>query len=94
MRIIEFNGLGEPSPVVPNGAILLLVQGDELSIVRLEIVPPDQYGPELDHALNSDDLASSARAAVQRVFPEGLPNDRHWLLECPAELAQRAIFRS
>jgi hypothetical protein len=34
-----------------------LVQGDQVSVVRLEIVPPEQYGPKLDHALNPDDLA-------------------------------------
>lgn len=92
--MIEFNGLGRPSPEVPDASILLLVQGNKVSVVRLELVPPDQFGPKLDHALNPDELAPSARAAVQTAFPEGLPNDRHWIVECPAEIAERAVFRS
>jgi hypothetical protein len=94
VRIIEFNGSGQPSPAIPDGSVPLLVQGDEASVVRLDVVPADQYGPMLDHALNSDELAPSACAALQAAFPDGLSNERHWILECPAELAQRAVFRS
>jgi hypothetical protein len=93
MRIIEFDGNGRPDlPGIASGAILLLVQGEDISVVRLEIVPPEDFGPTLEHASNAPVLAADARRAVQAAFPEGLSRERHWVIECPPALAARARF--
>lgn len=73
---------------------MLLVQGRDVSVARLELLPSDQLGPLLERALNSDALAPEARAVVQQAFPDGLSPDRDWTLECPPDLARQAIFRS
>ena len=90
---IGFDGHGRPVPQdVETGVVLLLVQGDEVSVVRLEILPPVENGPCLHHASNSDELEADARAAIREVYPEWLSRDRHWTLECPDAIAQRARF--
>ena len=95
MRTIEFNALGQPvEPDVPSGATLLMVQGRRVSVVRLELLPPDEYGPSLDPALNDEELAEEALRAVERARPECLGDtSRDWVLECPPSLAARARFR-
>jgi hypothetical protein len=94
VRIIEFDGLGRPKAAgVVTGTVLLLLQANDVSIVQVELLPPDQFGPSLTHAENSDELAPAARDAIREAFPQGLPTDRHRLLECPTELRERATFR-
>lgn len=93
MRIIEFNGLGEPDdPRVTTGTIALLVQESTISIVRIELLPPALYGPSLEHAKNEAQLESLARIAISNSFPHGLDTDRHWVIECPPEIAAQALF--
>ncbi len=93
MRVIDFDGHGQPRVAgVVSGQVLILLQGNAVSIVRLRILSPKEYGPELEHATNDLDLVEEARAAIQSAFPRGLPTDRHWTLECPADLAARAEF--
>jgi hypothetical protein len=93
MRIVEFDGTGRPRVEgVVSGQVLLLLQGEKVSVVRLELLPPERYGPEFEHALNEVDLADDALRAIQSAFPAGFSRDRHWVLECPAELAARAEF--
>ena len=93
MRIVEFDGLGRPRVAdIVTGTVLLLLQGENVSVVEVELLPPDQFGPSLTHATNSDELAPAARAAIRLAFPRGLAAERHWLLECPIDLAERALF--
>jgi hypothetical protein len=95
VRIIEFDGYGRPKiPDVSTGTIALLLQEDELSIVRIELLPPDEYGPSLDHAINNDELVAEAWIAVRHAFPKGLSKERHWVLSCPPDIARRARFPS
>lgn len=94
MQIIEFNGLGEPlDPRFGTGTIALLVQPAWVSVVRVEVLPPDDFGPSLEHALNETELAHVARLAVHEAFPQGLDPSRDWLLACPPDIAARARFR-
>jgi hypothetical protein len=94
MQIIEFNGLGQPcDPRFGSGTIALLVQGARVSVVRVEVLPPDSYGPSLEHALNEMELVHAASQTVHDAFPRGLDASRHWLLVCPPEIAVRARFR-
>jgi len=93
MQIIEFNGLGEPDdPKVTTGTIALLVQESTISIVRVELLAPEQFGPSLEHATNEAQLESLARIAISNAFPNGLDADRHWVIECPPEIAAQALF--
>ena len=93
MQIIEFNGLGEPKdPRVTTGTIVLLVHESKISIVRVELLPPEQFGPSLEHAKNEALLESLARIAISNAFPNGLDADRHWTIECPPEIAAQALF--
>lgn len=95
MRLVEFNGLGAPTvPGIRTGSVLLLWQDGAISIVRVEILPPEQFGPCLERADNSAELQAEARAALARSFPRGFSTDRHWTIECPPDIAQRARFPS
>jgi hypothetical protein len=94
MQIIEFNGLGQPrDPRFSAGTIAVLVQAATVGVVRIEVLPPDSYGPSLEHAMNEPELAHAARKAVNDAFPSGLDTSRDWVLECPAEIAMLAKFR-
>jgi hypothetical protein len=93
MRIVNFDGLGRPKATgIEDGSVLILVQGDEVSVVRVELLPPEKFGPALEHALNDAELVDEARRAVRAAFPAWLSAERHWTLEAPAELAARARF--
>lgn len=95
IRIVTFNGLGQPTTDalnVKDGDVLLLVQGNDVSVVKLEILPPDQFGPSLNHAVNEPELVADARAAVTAHHPKLLESDDHWTLECPPEIVARAVF--
>jgi hypothetical protein len=95
MRIVEFNGLGVPRVEgVGTGSVLLLWQDGAISVVRLEILPPEDFGPCLERADNSAELEAEARAALAEGFPKGFSTDRHWTIECPQHIAQRARFPS
>jgi hypothetical protein len=91
MRIITFNGLGQ-APGIATGHVLVLVTGDTLSVVHVEILDPDAFGPALTPALNDAELAGDVRAAYRAAYPGGLPGSQHWVLECPPEIASRARF--
>ena len=95
IRIVAFDGTGQPrTDGVSDGDVLLLVQGDEVSVVRLELLPPERFGPSLDHAINEVELAVEARQIVLEQHPALLESDRHWTLECPPNVAERAIFQA
>jgi len=95
MKVVQFNGLGQPDdPDVGTGTVLVLVQGDHVSVVRVRLLPPDEFGPELTHALNDAVLEPLVRSAVRTAYPEWLDSERHWLLACPADIAEIARFES
>jgi hypothetical protein len=91
MRIVTFNGLGR-APGIETGHVLVLVTGDVLSVVQVEIVDPEKFGPVLSHALNDAELAPDVQAAYRTAYPNGLSKTQHWMLECPPEIARRARF--
>jgi len=95
MQIIDFDGNGRPSdPDVGTGTIALLVQREWLSVVRIELLPPEDFGPALEHALNDAKLEHRVRAALDNAFPRGLSQERGWVLKCPPDIAADAIFAS
>ncbi|MBA3539207.1 MAG: hypothetical protein H0T79_06235 [Deltaproteobacteria bacterium] len=91
MRIVRFNGLGR-APGIETGHVLVLVQGDAVSVVKVEIVGPDDHGPVLTHALNESELVDELRSALRQAFPTGLSDEQHWLVECPTSIVARARF--
>ena len=93
MEIIEFNGLGQPRDARhESGTIAILVQGASISVVRIELLPPEDYGPSLSHAQNDLELQSLVRHALAKAYPKGLDSSRHWVLTCPKEIAAHAMF--
>jgi hypothetical protein len=93
MQIIEFNGLGEPrDPRFGSGTIAILVQDASVSVVRVEVLQPDAYGPSLLHATNDELLEHAVQNALRDAFPSGLDPSRDWVLECPTEIAVLATF--
>ena len=95
MKIIKFNGYGQPEdPAVCTGTIALLIEPEGVSIVRIELLAPDEYGPALEHALNEAELAKRATAALSSAFPNGLPQERHWVVSCPSDIAADAVFKT
>lgn len=94
MRTIEFDGDGRPKvPGIVTGTVLLLVQNERVVVVRLELLPPDELGPSLEHALNEAEIADDAIRAVREVRPDCMSSARDWVLECPPDIAERARFR-
>ncbi|WP_338846316.1 hypothetical protein V8J88_21470 [Massilia sp. W12] len=93
MEIIEFNGLGQPRDArYGTGTIAILVQGASISVVRIELLAPEEYGPSLSHARNDMELQSAVRQSLANAYPKGLDSSRHWVLTCPEEIAARAMF--
>ncbi len=93
MRIVEFNGLGEPNvDGIEDGQILIRFQHDCTEVVKLHLVPPEEYGPELLMASNWKVLEQQAYSEITRNHPECIDSDRHWVFECPEYISERAIF--
>ena len=70
----------------------ILFQGDKKEVVRIEIVPPDEYGPRLHHATNQEELRREVSSYWQALDVGGLSGDRDWVIECPSAIAQKAVF--
>jgi len=93
MKIVRFNGSGQSvDGTAKTGDILLIIRGAEIGVARLTLLPPGQFGPELDDAINMAELVDDARHAYLKAYPGGLSDEQHWTLECPPELAARARF--
>lgn len=94
-RVVRFNGLGRADDqTIVTGSVLLLVQGGNVEVVRVQLLPENDYGPELTHASNQASLRDDAVNAIRRHNPELLASDRAWTLTCPVSLAKRAQFKS
>jgi hypothetical protein len=89
---VTFNGLGQPMPAVESGAILILLQGGKTRIVAAELLPPDDFGPSLIHALNEQDLVADALELLRAHRPDAFHGGRAFTFVCPSELAARARF--
>ena len=94
MEIVNFNGLEQPlDDKTASGDILLLISDGTVSVVRLAILPPDDFGPELTPATNNPDLAAEALALVKREVPTLLEDGDGYTLSCPPSLAAKARFQ-
>ena len=92
---VSFDGNGQPKDSeTRDGDILILVQGRSVSVVRLALLPPEDFGPELEHALNNSELESEVFSLVVREEPRLLRGDRDFTLRCPEQIAKRAKFRA
>jgi hypothetical protein len=91
--LISFNGSGQPSPRhIASGHVALLVQGEKKEVVRIELLPPDDFGPRLDHAVNQEALRKAVETFWRSLDVSGLTPDRDWMLDCPRAVAEKAIF--
>ncbi len=85
---------GMPSPHIPDGAYIILVQDGRAEVGRYEEPrPPDQPSPAFDHPANGDELAGDALRAVLDAFPDIDPHGPALVFTCPPELAARAVWR-
>lgn len=93
MRIINFNGLGKPKMKgVEQGDILILYAHKRASVVKLNILPPEKYGPELIHAKNSNKFESDLLDRIAKKYPDLNSYERHWILECPNDIKVQVEF--
>ena len=93
MRIIEFNGLGKPmQPDICTGKVLILLQQEHCEIVKLEILPPEEFGPCLHPAKNTEELKGQALALIRKIHPNCIESERHWIFECPDDISIKAVF--
>ena len=92
--IISFDGSGQPRQKhVATGHIAVLVQGGDRSVVQIELLSPNEYGPVLHHAVNNVDLQMNLESFWRSLDVSELTSDRDWLIECPAHLIQTANFK-
>ena len=94
MEIVEFNGIGVPlHQGVEDGDVLILYKPNEsIEVVKLKILPPDDFGPELTHAKNIAEFKIELMNLLLQTHPKLRESDRDWVLTCPPEYVQRAIF--
>ncbi|WGO98151.1 hypothetical protein QFX18_19270 [Saccharophagus degradans] len=94
MKIVEFNGFGAPKlEGVKDGDILVLFKPQEsIEIVKLKILPPNEYGPELTHAENSPEFESELKKIIEIDHPQLENTDRHWVLTCPENIIRKVKF--
>lgn len=91
--VLQFNALGRPTTIpIISGHIALLVQGHKKEIVRIELLSPDEYGPELHHATNQELLRSDVEKFWNSLDTSALSHDRDWIIDCPQDLFQKATF--
>jgi len=92
--VIEFNGLGQPIGLpIRSGHVALLVQGERKEIVRIESLPPESRGPCLRHASNPEELREDIARFWASLDVSELVDTRQWVIDCPAEISRRAVFR-
>lgn len=92
--VIEFNGLGQPIGLtIRSGHVALLIQGELKEVVRIESLPPESRGPCLRHASNPEELREDIARFWASLDVSELVATRQWVIDCPAELSSRAIFR-
>ena len=95
VKKVILDGNGRPQDAkTKDGDVLILVQGRRVSVVRLNLLPEDQFGPELEHALNGPELESEVFRLVLDHDPTFLNGERHFTLRCPMRIARRARFRA
>jgi hypothetical protein len=93
MEIVEFNGLGQPMlGNVKSGDVLVVFNGEATQIVKLKILPPEEYGPELTPAENWAQIESELEILVRANFPHCMGQERHWVFTCPESIRIKAIF--
>ena len=86
--IIKFNGSGQPiNPDVKSGSCALLLQDGEIELVKILLLPPDEFGPELIHADNVGELRKDIIQYLETLDISKLTGDKHWLLKCPDTIA-------
>ncbi len=85
---------GLPDPLVPNGAILIMVQDGRASLSRYESPTSETPWPAFDHPINIEELEAEALAAVLAEFPEAELHSSNLIFTCPAELAAKAVWKS
>lgn len=91
--IISFDGMGRPSPKhLATGHVAILVQGGKKEVVRVELLPADHYGPQLHHATNQAELTDDLERFWRTLDVSELTDDRHWTIDCPGAIAQKATF--
>ena len=95
MEQVNFDGYGQPTDDrTSDGDVLILVQGRSVSVVRLTILAPTEFGPELEHAINDSELEKDVFSLVAKAHPIYLKGDRDFTLRCPKQIARRAKFRT
>jgi hypothetical protein len=91
--VISFNGLGKPrQPHVSSGHIAILVQGEKKEVVRIELLPAEEFGPRLDHAKNQEALIQEIEHYLSSLDVSELTTDRDWIIDCPTAVAAKAVF--
>ena len=93
MKIVNFNGLGQPltEGISQHDTLVLLAEGRAI-VVKLNLLPPEQFGSELIHAKNWEDLENEVLEEIKIFHPECFGSNRHWVFECPEEIVPKAHF--
>ncbi len=83
-----------PTPHIPDGSLIILVQNGRAEIGRYEEPRPPEYrSPAFDHPANVEELADAAMTAVLQSFPDIDLYGDALVFTCPPDLATRAIWR-
>lgn len=91
--VISFNGLGAPSPAhITTGHVAILVRDGKKEVVRIELLPPEEYGPRLHHATNQEQLSEEVERFWRTLDVMHLEGERDWLVDCPEAIAAIATF--
>ena len=84
---------GMPSPHIPDGSTIILVQDGRAEVGRYEEPhPPEEPSPAFSHPDNTAELAAGALQAVLAAYPETDLHDSSLVFTCPPELAARAVW--
>ena len=84
---------GMPSPHIPDGSHIILVQDGRAEVGRYEEPrPPEEPSPSFDHPANTDELATDALRAVLAAYPDANLQGASLVFTCPPELAARAVW--
>ncbi len=85
-------GDGSTSPKVESGIEIILIQGSEVQVGKLNLGAQYDFNMEIEHPKNQQELAIVATEIIKEKKPEYLEAENHLILVCPKGVFDKMIW--
>ena len=87
---------GYPSPFIPDGSIVILIQNGEIKISKYHEPNDDNPFPSFSHpkegAIGNEKLEAYLSDFISNKYPEYFLSDKSVILTCPSNIAEKIIW--